>query len=73
MKKLSIAGTVSVLARAFEDNKAFWLREGKSESEAFELALREAGDIKHDPFSPNGAVLDEEAQESFVEVMNTLA
>lgn len=48
------------------ENFTFWLREGKTQEQAIELAIKDADGIATDPFSPNGKLLDEEAARATV-------
>lgn len=61
--------TTYLVNRFFEDCFAFWVNEGKDDREAFELALKEASEIKHNPFVPAGDLLDREAQAEFIAKM----
>lgn len=54
--------TKSLVRQFFKDSYNFWKREGKCDNEAYSLALKEAANIKHDPFIPYGEPLDEKAK-----------
>ena len=61
--------TTYLVNRFFEDCFAFWINEGKDDRDAFEIALKEASQIKHNPFVPAGDLLDVDAQREYIEKM----
>ena len=61
--------TIYLLHSFFQDCMAFWLREGKSDREAIELALNEISQVTHDPFTPAGDLIDHCAKQEYINKM----
>lgn len=61
--------TIYLVNRFFEKCFEFWANDGKSGKEAFDLALKETAEIKHNPFVPMGDLLDPNAQREYIEKM----
>ena len=66
---ISKENTIYLVNRFFEECFTFWVNEGKDDREAFEIALKEASQIKHNPFVPVGDLLDQDAQHEYIEKM----
>ena len=58
--------TEIILNQFFTECVAFWKRNGKTERESFENALHDIEDIKHNPYTPHGDLLDVDAREKFI-------
>jgi hypothetical protein len=63
---LSYEKTSEILNKFHKECEVFWLREGKSNTEAARLALRDISHMKHDPYVPCGELLDEKAKYDFM-------
>lgn len=63
---LSKEKTMEILEQFSQECYDFWIRQGKSHKDAFELALKDIKDVKHDPYVPCGELLDAEAKEEFI-------
>jgi hypothetical protein len=59
--------TYKILGEFFNDCVRFWILKGvKDYKEAFALAIKDVKNIKHNPYSPHGELLDVEAKELFI-------
>lgn len=63
---LSKEKTMEILNQFSQECYNFWMRQGKSHSESFELMLKDIERIKHDPYEPCGELLDVEAKKEFI-------
>lgn len=63
---LSISKTQEILKQFFGECVEFWKKEGKSEQEAYALALKDVESTTYDPYSPQGEELDTQTKEIFV-------
>lgn len=61
--------TIDLLNNFFEDCFAFWVRQGKKNREAFELALNETSQVQRNPFSPMGDLIDQDAKQKYIAKM----
>lgn len=59
--------TFKVLDVFYESCIEFWLGEGKSDYEAYKLALMDVEGIVTNPFSPLGETLNADAKAAFIE------
>ena len=64
---ISERDTILIVGKFFNDCLNFWLKDGKEYHEAFEFALSDASKIKHDPFVPQGDLLDADAHRKCIE------
>ena len=58
--------TIRLLTKMYSDCFGFWLLEGKSVQEALLLALTEIAEMTHNPFEPQGDLLDIEGKQELV-------
>ena len=59
--------TYKILVEFFEDCVRFWVLKGvKDYKEAFALAIKDVEGTKHNPYSPQGELLDVEARALFI-------
>lgn len=58
--------TTYLIERFFESCFKFWINEGKSDREAFELALKETSGVDRDPFTPMGDLFDSDAVQEYI-------
>ena len=64
---LNAKQTQVVVEKHFKACYDFWIRSGcKDEREAFENAINDIRNMKHDPFSPHGEEIDIEARDQFI-------
>lgn len=64
---LNAQETRNILEDFLLDCLKFWLREGKDNGEAFDLAVRDVANVKNDPNEPyEVALLDEETKVQFM-------
>ena len=61
--------TMALLDNFFNDCLVFWKREGKSQNEAFDLALKDVSHVIYNPFEPNGDLLDVGGKEEYIKKM----
>ena len=54
--------TLDTLSKFYAECMKFWIREGKNTN----YAIDDIEQLKHDPYSPNGRKLDEDAKNDFV-------
>lgn len=59
--------TIRLLTKMFADCFGFWINEGLSVVEALQRALSEISEMKHNPFEPQGDLLDPEGKQEFIE------
>lgn len=59
--------TIHLLSSMFADCFGFWINEGLSVVEALQRALSEISEMKHNPFEPQGDLLDPEGKQEFME------
>ena len=59
--------TQNILERHFNDCLKYWMKQANmTERKAFEMALFDIRNIKHNPFSPYGEELDTETKLKFI-------
>lgn len=58
--------TMEILKQFSQECYNFWMRQGKSHKDAFELMLKDIEGIKHDPYVPCGELLNVEAKKEFI-------
>ena len=64
---LSYKETYKILVEFFNDCVGFWILKGvKDYKEAFAAAIKDVEGTTHDPYSPQGKLLDVEAKTSFI-------
>lgn len=63
---LSKENTMEILNQFSQECYNFWMKQGKSHSESFELMLKDVECIKHDPYNPYGELLDVAAKKEFI-------
>lgn len=63
----SKTNTIRLLTKIYADCFGFWLLEGKSVQESLLLALTEISEMTHNPFEPQGELLDVEGKQEFTE------
>ena len=61
--------TIDLLNSFFEDCLAFWVRQGKSYREAFELAINETSQVTRNPFAPIGDLINQDAKQEYIKKM----
>lgn len=71
-RMLTVQETVKVLLPFYEDCVKFWVREGKTQSAAIQMALQDIENISTNPFEPNGDWLNQEAKQYFIEYIENL-
>lgn len=59
--------TIRLLTKMYADCFSFWLNEGESVAEALQKALSEVSEMTHNPFEPQGDLLDVKGKQEFVE------
>lgn len=69
---LTVEETVKVLVPFYSDCVAFWKREGYSEIDAKEKALYDIESLCCNPYEPNGAWINQEAKNCFIEFFENL-
>lgn len=69
---MNFIATVEVLITAYQDCEKFWIREGKSETEAKILARKDIEGMTTNPFSPKGEQLNEEAKIGFLRALEII-
>jgi hypothetical protein len=63
----SKTNTIRLLTKMYADCFGFWIGEGRSVKEALSLALTEISEMTHNPFEPQGELLDAEGKQEFIE------
>lgn len=63
--------TYQILGEFFNDCVKFWILSGvKDYKEAFTLAIKDVEGVTHNPYSPQGELLDVEAKRLFIKYRN---
>ena len=58
--------TERILDKFFKECFNFWKRQGNTDRRSFENALKDIKNIKCDPYTPTGDLLNEEIKQKFI-------
>lgn len=64
---MSEIDTILMLDSFFRYCFEFWVKNGKQSEQAFYLALQETSKLEHDPFSPQGDMIQKKVLQKYIE------